>query len=1045
MNIGRLAVTRPVAVTMRIAALVLLGFILFLRIPIDLLPKVDIPIVNVNINWPNTSPEVMEVQIARPVEQAVNTIKGLSMVSSNSGLGFTSIRCQFNYGVDVDKAAVDVFQQVQRAQGRFPRDPNISSPNIFKFDPSTLPILLFGVSSEKSDLITLRKRLINEISPLIESAGGVASVSIGGGQDRAIMIDVDPAKLDARGLTISQVASRLEQENVSQPAGIVKEGKSQYNLRSVGYFRSLGELRNLPLSNASGQLIRLSEVANVRDASQDVTSFIRANGHPAVSIGITRQNAANTVEVAQKVKEAIKKIEARFPDLKFEIAYDQSSFIEKSITDLQETAIIGAVLAVVIITFFLRNLKSTFVVALSIPISMISTFSLLYFCGFTLNTISLSGLALASGLIVDDAIVVLENIYRHIERNRTSAREAAETGTNEILTAVLASTFTVMIVFLPLILLSGQTGQVFTQFALVVIFSIAISLLDATTVVPMLASRMISTKEVLEESHPELRDPSRKSGPMDKLFDWAGHRLERLDVRYRATLDWALSRRLRVVGIGALATVLAVALWPLVPRELLPPSDSGNIDLRLKLPIGTQVEKTNEVMLKIEKALKEDKVVETVIAGAGANVGLRGAGGGAPQEGSATIKLKDDRKEKTADVIKRLQKQFGGIPAARVQMNVLDIVQRILGNNNGVSIDVYGQDLEELTSAARQVMQAMSDVPGLQNVDMNVQDSLPEVQWQVDRDRAQSLGISFETVADVIAAATNGKQATFYQENGFQYPIYVQVPQSLRNTTEEIKQLVVLPRSGSRAGVTLGQVATPVFGLAPNQIARQRGQRIITVSGTVLDRPLGEVQEEVKAALAKVDLPPTTNWELGFQQQTQQAEYAGLGVSIFLAVALIYMLLASQFESFIYPLVVLVSVPLCGIGLVLALFFTDRSFGLTGFIGMLMLIGIVVKNGILLVDYTNHLRASGMERREALLTAGQTRLRPILMTTLCAVFGMLPLATGIGSGSEMYVPLATVVIGGLITSTALTLLIVPVVYSLFDDIQSKLSSKRVQE
>jgi len=1044
MNIGRLAVTRPVAVTMRIAALVLLGFILFLRIPIDLLPKVDIPIVNVNISWPNTSPEVMEVQIARPVEQAVNTIKGLSMVSSNSGLGFTSIRCQFNYGVDVDKAAVDVFQQVQRAQGRFPRDPNISSPNIFKFDPSTLPILLFGVSSEKSDLVTLRKRLINDISPLIESAGGVASVSIGGGQDRAIMIDVDPAKLDARGLTISQVAQRLEQENVSQPAGIVKEGKSQYNLRSVGYFKSLEELRNLPLTNSNGQLVRLNEVANVRDSSQDITNFIRANGDPAVSIGITRQNSANTVEVAEKVKAAIAKIETRFPDLKFSMTYDQSAFIEKSILDLQETAIIGAVLAILIITFFLRNLKSTFVVALSIPISMISTFSLLYFCGFTLNTISLSGLALASGLIVDDAIVVLENIYRHIERNRSSAREAAETGTNEILTAVLASTFTVMIVFLPLILLSGQTGQVFTQFALVVIFSIAISLLDATTVVPMLASRMISAQEVLEEAHPEMRDPSRKLSPLVRLFDWAGARLEKLDHSYRNALEWALSRRLRIVGIGVVATLLAVVLWPLVPRELLPPSDSGNIDLRLKLPIGTQVEKTNEVMLKIEKILREDKVVESVIAGAGANVGLRGAGGGAPQEGSATIKLKDNRKEKTADVIKRLQKQFGSIPAARVQMNVLDIVQRILGNNSGVSIDVYGQNLDELTDSAKLLVQAMSEVPGLQNVDMNVQDSLPEVQWQIDRDKAQSLGISFSTVADVIAAATNGRQATFYQENGFQYPIFVQVPQVLRNTTEEIKQLVVLPRSGDRAGVTLGQVATPVFGMAPNQISRQRGQRIVTVSGTVLDRPVGEVQEDVKTALAKLELPPTVNWEVGFQQQTQQAEYAGLGISIFLAVALIYMLLASQFESFVYPLVVLVSVPLCGIGLVLGLFFTDRSFGLTGFIGLLMLVGIVVKNGILLVDYTNQLRASGLARTEALLTAGQTRLRPILMTTLCAVFGMIPLATGIGSGSEMYVPLATVVIGGLITSTALTLLIVPVVYSLFDDLQAKFAAKKSQ-
>ncbi|MBS1718161.1 MAG: efflux RND transporter permease subunit [Armatimonadetes bacterium] len=1042
MNIGKLAVTRPVAVTMRIAALVLLGWILLQRLPIDLLPKVDIPTVVVNVNWPNTGPSEMETQITRPIEAAVSAVKGLNIVSSTSSLGSSNVRCQFNYGVNVDQASIEVMQQVQRAQSRFPSDPTISVPNIFKFDPSSLPILIYGVGSETMDLTHLRSRLINEISPQIEAAGGVAAVTVGGGQDRAIMVEVDPAKLEAHGLSIAAVSKRLSEENVTEPAGVAQEGKTQYNIRSVGYFKTLDEMRNLPMGTYGGKTVLLKEIANVRDGSQDILSYTRSNLEPALSLSITRQSDANTVEVVRNVREVVNRLQSNNPDLKFDTTYDQSAFIEHSIKDLQQTALIGAVLAIGIITFFLRNLRSTFVVGLSIPISIISTFALMYFYHFTLNTISLAGLALATGLIVDDAIVVLENIYRHIEKDRSRAADAAVTGTNEIFSAVLASTFTVMIVFLPLLLLSGQTGQVFTQFALVVVFSIGISLLDATTIVPMLSARMIKEKDIIEEAHPEERDPNVKLSRTTKIFDRIGQWLHNLDTAYRNGLEWSLRHRGKVVLGGVFCVILAAVLWPFVGKEQLPQSDSGNINVRLKLPIGTPVDTTNTVMLDIEKKLLADPDVETVLAGAGANVGLRGAGGGAPQEGSATIKLKDNRKSNTATVIRRLQRQFANTPGARVLIQPLDIVQNILGNNTGFSIDVYGQDLTELNNSAQQVLRAMSAVPGLMNVDTNVQDALPEIQWNVDRDKAQALGVSFLAAANVIANATNGQLSTYFQEGGFQYPIYVQVARDLRLSPEQLKDLTVVPATAQHPAVTLGQFASPVYGTGPNQISRQKGQRLITVSGNVQDRPTGEVQADVEAALNKLTFPPSVHWELGFQQQNQAKEFSGLGVSVFLAVALIYMLLATQFESFIYPLIVLVTVPLCAIGLVLALFLTNRSFGLTAFIGLLMLIGIVVKNGILLVDYTNQLRARGMTRHDAILTAGPTRLRPILMTTICAILGMMPLASGLGQGSELYVPLATAVIGGLATSTLLTLFIVPTVYTFFDDLSSRFSPKK---
>lgn len=1034
MNIGKFAVTRPVAVTMRIAALLVLGLVCLMRLPVDLLPRVDIPTVAITTNWPNTAPEEMESQITRPIEQAVSTVPGLRTVTSNSGLGNSFVRVQFNYGVDIDAAAIDVMQSVQRAKRSFPQDPTLTEPSVFKFDPSTLPILVYGISEDGNDnLVTLRRRLNDEISPILESAGGVAQVNLSGGQDRAIMIDVDPTKLKALGLSISDIRDRISQENLSLPAGIAQEGRTEQTIRAIGYFRSLDEIRSVPIANRGGRLVPLSQVATVRDASQDIRSFTRLNGTPALNLTITKQGEANTIETAKNVKAKVADVLKRYPKLHFAMAYDQSQFVEHSISDLQETAMIGGVLAIIIITFFLRNLRSTFVVALSIPISIISTFALMYFGGFTLNSISLSGLALATGLIVDDAIVVLENIYRHIERDHKRAADASVSGTQEILSAVVASTFTVMIVFLPLLLIKGQAGQTFTQFSLVVVFSLAVSLLDATTVVPMLASRMVKEREVIEEAHPELRQG--KPGPITRVFDVFGRWFDGWDKGYEHTLKWCIGHRWTVVGVGVAAIAFALFLWPQIGQEQIPPTDSGNLTLRLRLPIGTELAKTNQVMKEVEARIVKDPDVDVVIAGAGANVGLRGSGQAASHEGSASIRLKENRKSRSEEVVKRLQKSLSTIPGIRAQLSTYDIVANILGGGNqGMEIDVYGQDLDTITASARIISDRLQDIPGLENVDLGVQDASPEQQWTIDRQKAQLLGVTFRDVANTLNAATGGSLATYYQEKGFQYPIYVQVPRALRTTADQIGDLPIIGTQNRPNPILLKQVATPSSGMGPNQISRVDRQRIVPVNGRIVDRPESEIKADIEKALAGVKLPEGTYWSYGLRQQQASEEYAGLGLAVALAIALIYMLLASQFESFIYPLVILTSVPLCAIGMVLGLFLTDRSFGLTAFIGLLMLIGIVVKNGILLVEYTNQLRERGMPRDQAILTAGPTRLRPILMTTLAAILGMMPLAVGVGSGSEMYAPLATVVIGGLATSTMLTLIVVPTVYTFFDDL-----------
>jgi len=1039
MSVAKWSVTRPVAVTMRILALVLLGVICFFQLRVDLLPKVELPVVAVRTNWPNTAPEEMETQITRPIEQAVSTVTGLYSVTSSSELGESFVRVTLNYGVDVDRAAVDVLQFVQRATREFPNDPNLQPPSVFKFDPNTFPILIYGVSGI-DDPIRLRTLLENEITPILESAGGVAQVSISGGQERAVIVDVDPARLEAYGLTLTDVVSRLRAENISLPAGIAKEGAREYTIRSNGFFRSVDDARNLPLGNFEGRQIRLSDVAQVRDEAPEQRVFTRLNGENAVGITIVKQTDGNTTETAKNVKAKIKEIEERYPDLKFGVVYDQSKFVEDSIHLLQEHVLIGGALAIIAILFFLRNMRSTLIVALSIPISICSTFALMYFCGFTLNTISLSALVLATGLIVDDAIVVLENIFRHIERDKKSAVDASVSGTNEIMSAVVASTITVMVVFLPLFLIQGQSGQIFTQLALVVIFALAVSLLDAATVVPMMASRLIKEEEIEELEHAGLREArGKKATPMTRLFEAMGSMFHRLDESYRNGLSWALRHRGAIV-VGAVAiTVAVLPLWPLVGQENLPKSDTGDLSVRVRLPIGTALDTTREKMAEVERILLADPDVETVFLAEGANIGFRG-GVGSPTayQGSANVRLKPDRKATTEEVIQRLQRQLGQIPGIRANATPFDLVANIIGGNNqGLQVDIFGNDLGQITQVAKDVSAKLGDIKGLEGVDLNIDEATPEVQWRIDRERAQDLGVSFQDVATAIGTSTNGTLATYLQEGGFQYPIYVQMPIDQRRQIEDLLRLPIKPSDGGPQ-VLLGQVATPVETVGPNQINRLNRQRYVTVQGRITDRAESDVQADVQKAMAEFQLPQGTYWAFGQQQQRRSEEFAGLGLAIFLAIALIYMLLAAQFESLAYPLVVLFTVPLCVVGVILALFLTDRAFGLTAFVGLLLLIGIVVKNGILLVDYTNQLRAYGMERNGAILKASPTRLRPILMTSISAILGMIPLAASMGAASSLQAPLATVVIGGLATSTILTLFVVPVMYTYVDDLARRI-------
>jgi len=1038
MNVAKFAVSRPVAVTMQIAALVLLGAICLTRLPVDLLPKVSVPTIAVSTQWPNVAPEEIEVQVTRPIEEAVSSATNVYQVSSSTIEGSSVVRIQFQWGTDIGQAAVEVLQLVQRAVRSFPTDATLRTPIVYRFDPTQSPILVFGLSGER-DPVKLRTLLDNQICPMVESANGVASAVATGGQERAIIVDVDPDRLRAHGLSLADVMRRLVQENLNLPAGIAKQGNTEYTIRSLGWFTSLEEISRIPIGSFNGQLVSLGDIASVRDEHPETRIYTRLNGKPSAGLMVSKQSGANTVSTAQGVFRKIDQIRKLYPNLTFAIAYDQARFISDSIRDVKTNALIGGTLAVLILLFFLRSIRSTLVVALSIPVSIISTFALLYLCGFTINTMSLGGLALATGLIVDDAVVVLENIFRHIERDRKEVTEAAIGGTTEIFSAVVASTWTVMVVFLPLFLIKGQAGQMFTQFALVVIFSLAVSLLDATTVVPMLATRLI---------HGEAHRESLQSSPdlVGRAFVRFGQWFNALDSAYRRGLQWAIHHRAATIGGAVAISAASLLLAPQIGTELMPATDSGDFSINVKMPVGTALAKTNETMKRIERLVMSNPNVRTAFSAAGSNLTLRGTSATSiPYQGSVSVKLRDNRNRSTLEVIGDLRKVLSGLPGVQPRLTQFDIVTNLMtGGSQNVEVDIYGDDLTILSALAREVMPRVRDVRGLENLDINWQEAMPEIQWRVDRDKALQLGISFSDIANTINTATNGSIASYYQESGFQYPIIVQMPEATRKTVSELENLEIRSDSGgsNSHGVLLRQVAEPVYGLGPSQITRQNRQRYIAVRGAPQGRSGGEIQADIQKAMSGVHLPAGYYWDWGTDQKRRAEEFSGLGLAVVLAVCLIYMLLASQFESFVYPLIILMSVPLCATGVVLGLFLTGRTFGLTAFIGLLMLVGIVVKNGILLVDYTNVLRRRGMPREQAVLTAGPTRLRPILMTASAAVLGMLPLALAIGKGAEVQAPMATAVIGGLTTSTFLTLFVVPTVYTVFDDMAVALAGRR---
>lgn len=1024
MSIPRLAIHRPVTMFMLSAIVILLGGLSVTRLPVDLMPDVTYPSLTVRVGYGGVGPVEIEELIIRPLEQSLAAVPGLEQVNSTASEGSGTVRLNFVWGTDLNEAADEVRTRVDRIRGRLPEDAD--PPTIFKFDANSQPIVGIGVEGD-FDRVTLREMAEVDLVPRLERVEGVASVTVDGGLRRQIRVELSREKITALDLPVDRIIQTIRTENQNVPLGEVNEGDTTFLLRSSSQFDSIDAIKNLIVFTRGGVPIYLRDVADVRDTTEDFRSFTRINGKAGVRMRVTKQSGKNTVAIAEDVKAEVERINRDVQGLRLTVLDDQARFIEQSIASVQEAALFGAVLVVIVIFSFLRNLRSTFIICTSIPISIIGTFALLYFAGYTLNTMTFGGLALGVGMIVDASIVVLENTFRHMEMGK-ARMQAAIDGAEEVWSAILASTLTHVAVFVPLLFLSGVSSIIFTQLAVVVIFSLSMSLFVAVTIVPVLCSRLL----VLPP--PE----SERTGITGTLFTASERALEALDNAYRRVLHSGLRHRPTIL-LGATAlTAVAIMILPTIPAELMPTTDEGEVSVTARMAVGSRIERSQSIAVQLEQMVNEHvPEAVTVVTSAGGGGGFGGGAGSV----SLTLKLtaKEQRTRSSEQIATDLRRVLVGIPGVTISTRASggnQSLNRVLGNLNSdsrLSVEVRGFELRDSQRLQQDVLALLQTTPGVANPQIAQQEGRPELAIRVDRPKAALLGLSVSNVANAIRTNMAGTQAAVYRERGKEFPIIVRLREEDRAQTESVSDVLISTPSGQV--LPAKNLLTIDTQRGPTQIDRKNQERLARVNAELdADVPLGQAVRAVQDRLTELDIPPDFTVGFGAEVEAQGQAFSQLQVLLLLAVLLVYAVMASQYESLRDPFIVMFAVPVSVIGVVAALKLTSTAFSLQAYIGVIMLAGIVVSNAILLVDYTNTLRRrDGKPLREAVEEAGRTRLRPILMTTLTTILGLLPMAMGIGEGAELQAPLARVVIGGLTASTLVTLVLVPTVYTLFEE------------
>lgn len=1017
MSISEFAIKRPIFTIMLTLVVLVLGFIALSRLPIDLMPDITYPTLNISTSYPNTAPEEMEQMITRPIEEAMSSVPGVEEVFSSSSQGSSTVRVMFAWGTNLDAAADDIRERLDRIIGRLPED--IQRPTLRKFDPAQMPVLMLGALSEL-DPIQVRKIIDQQISYRIERVPGVASVDVWGGLEREIQVNLYPDKVKALGLPLDLIISKIRQENIDVPAGTIEKGNYEIVIRIPGVYTETNEIKETIVAVREGASIRLRDIASVEDTFRRVTRVARVNGIPGIRIMVFKQSGKNTVKIVEGVVKEIERLQEDYPQIQIIPIRDSAKFIRSAISNVASSAMYGGLLAVLVLLFFLANIRSTLVIAVSIPISIIATFSLIYFGGMTLNVMSLGGLALGVGMMVDNSIVVLENIFR-MKQAGVPTLKACVDGTGEVTEAIIASTVTTLIVFLPMLFVRGSSGIMFKQLAYVVSFSLLCSLFVSLTIVPMFLSRLSATSEAAR----------RRSEP--KIALKARALFAKMENGYKKILHYSLDHRGGVLAGALILLIVSLFLMRFIGREYLPQTDEGEVNVTVEMEVGTRLsvmsQKLKEVAERVREYVPE---ISSLEEGAGSG----GWRGGANQ-GSITARLKpkSQRTRSSAAIAADLSRKLSQVPGALIRTRASGS-QMMFGMRGGggqerLQVEVRGYDMDLGQALAEQVQKVIENTRGVTDVRISRREGTPEQHLIIDRQKASEMKLSVNQVAGFIQTVLMGTQASQFREGGREYTILVKVKDSEKMDVSDILDLTMT--NSDVQPISLRNVIDVQPKRGPQQIERRDRERIITVSAELAGRDLGSVIDDVRQSLKTVPVP--RDFTIGFtgDYEEQQKAFRELLVSILLALFLVYMIMAMLYESLRDPLVVMFSVPLAVIGVVFILLLTGTTFNVETYIGCIMLGGIVVNNAILLVDYTNLLRRRDkMEMRDAIEEAGRRRLRPILMTALTTIMAMIPLALGLQEGSEVQTPLARAVIGGLFSSTLITLVVVPVVYSLFE-------------
>jgi HAE1 family hydrophobic/amphiphilic exporter-1 len=1019
MNITRLSVHRPIATTMVFLIIIVLGFMGFRFLPIDLLPQIEYPQLTIRTNYPNVGPEEIEKIITDRVENAVAVVPNIEEIRSESEEGRSRVTLEFSQGTNIDAAANDVRAALDRIRDDFP--PEVESPRLWKFDPDNFPVVILGAKSPMG-MERLTRILEREISHRFEQLPGAGSVDVWGGVYREIQVRLKRDRLASSQLSATDVQQALLRENITLPGGDMREGLSDMYVRSRGEYQSLEQIASTIITMIDGKPIRIQDVAEVVDGYQDINRLVQIDGQPMVRIGIRKQSGANTVAVAREARAVMEQINQERDDLELLMVIDQSEFIKNSINNVQKSAIWGGLLAVFILYLFLRNGSTTFIIAISIPISIIATFGLLYFNDLTLNQMSFGGLALGIGLIVDNAIVVLENIVR-LRENGHDLEESALTGTKQVSGAIIASTLTTSVIFLPVVFMQTVSGMLFKELALVVVFALMCSLLVALSLVPMLGSRFLTVKAGNGETR-------------NKFLSRIGTWFHRLEDSYSRGLKNAVQHRKIVFAVTGILLMITIFLWPMLPMELAPQTDADEIDVDLEMAQGTNIAVVNEYLYELERIVKDAAPMDQV-----RHMTLEIRSGDAEVELSL---LGTDKRTMNsfviADQIRRSVE--GKIPGAEVRVEAqsgLWMLRRLFGSGTGqaVQLELRGYDLDLADQLAREIKRIMEQVPEIEDVRISRREGRPEQNLIIDREKIADLGLSVRQVAQVIQTNVGGSQAGVYREGGEEFPIVVRLQPKDRLSTLDLSNVSVRTSTGRILPVS--SVVHTQRRRSPTAIERVDGQRVTYITANLQSgAALGDVIDGLQSDLQDFPLPGDFSIIFSGEYEEQQKAQRDFTLSIIMAIILIYMVMAAQFERFLDPLIVMVTVPLAFIGVVPTLLITGTSLNVQSLMGIVMLIGIVVNNAIVLVDYINLMRREkNLSITEAVLQSGRLRLRPILMTTGTTVLGMLPLSFGTGAGGEIQAALARAVIGGLTISTLITLVLIPAAYISVHDLITK--------